>query len=385
MTVTVKMAIPTRPSLLAEFAKALSGARHVLLNLPGSGSNRAPNLVTLEIVGNLLQHASSVRTLTLALPFEDASFPRSLARAGFWAAMHQTTAVVKAHDERVIDTLRAWNPVDGPLGQVPLYASEVQWRPTTGRDLSSRRLEYKVGYIDRPEQRQPSFETADMFASTIADEIIEVAAGAARDTLTEDGVQCLRLLAQGVSTLVENVGEHAFDVNAVPEQLRAAIDGRDRRSALLITMTRGGGSGRRPSQNRLRLTVRDNGVSIPATVRWHQRFGGITDSQAIADRLLTRDASAAESDLKGLGYPDLVKVAVACLRLGWWIDLDVVTQDDAGPANTLLARYELRSQRESDQAVRTTLLRDVPFVGTSASVTILVPGSPTWLGELRGH
>jgi len=298
--------------------------------------------------------------------------------------LHRSEARKAVHDESLQQTFDAWDP-ESVAGQVSLFPSEIQWRPTTRADLSSRRLEHRVGFISRPDHRVAAFESADGFAEAISDEIAGVAAGASRDSFDSGVEEFGRLMARAISTWVENVGEHAFDMDVLDVTARHEAIARRRTASLLVTMTRGGGTTETPSrssQNRVRLTVQDNGVSIPSTVRGHGRLDGLQDAEAIIVRLLSESLrDETREDLKGIGYPDLIELARTCAAIGWDVSTEVITQADDMPGTTVIASGEL-PMTDDATAVKTTRIAGVPFVGTCATITIAVPGAPDWLAGL---
>jgi hypothetical protein len=386
------LVLPTSFDAIPEFAAALAQAEAVTLELPPGGSNRRPEPAIVSIVANLLQEATQLERITLS-PAKTPSRselvpPRSLSRGGLWLALHNSPAevVVEESEGHVSRLLRTWDPMTEPPGQGHLLASELQWRPTAPQDVSSRRVEYRVGFMDRPEQRLAAHDSPDEFAAAIASEVAAVAAGASRDALPDGSAEFARLMGRAISTWVENIDEHASDYDAIPQAPRRRALVRRRRSSLLVSMSRGGGSAEteaRSSHNRVSLTVRDNGVSIPSTVRGRKRLGGTSKSEAIVQHLLSSLTGEARSDLKGLGYPDLMKLAGSSLKLGWKSRFELMTQSDDDPKSLVLGSSKFLDGEDGPiPDVNVRVVEDTPFVGTSATITILVPGRPDWLGGI---
>ena len=185
--------------------------------------------------------------------------------------------------------------------------------------------------------------------------------------------------------MVENIDDHAFDFDCLPDAVAKSTHPRVPLTSLLVSLTRGGGSKAtkaRSSHNRLYVGVHDNGVSLPSTVRNRDRLGGLKDSVEIVSRLLENTITAeGRAPLRELGYPELILLGEKARSFGWGITLQVVTQLEDLPKDAIIVTRTLPPLHGVQKSPKTSAvtLTGVPFVGTSVGITISVPGQTDWL------
>lgn len=382
--------LPTSPRQLATLSSSL-GAEQLIVKLPPPGQTRYPDVPTTRVIAQLLQGSASLRAIRFtghssAEGPDPQESPRSLARAGFWSTL-AAKGIDVLPDPTTTSAADAlcWDPASLPVDHQPsLFGSELQWRKTRAGDVSTR-LEHRVGLLDRPDSRLASFDTADDLAGRIAFEILELTAGGVRGSETHEAIQFSRLLARAVATLIENVRDHAFDFDCLSSDERSIAELRAPLSALLISLTRGGGSrasSARESSNRVHVVIHDNGISIPTSVRQHGRLDGRTDSEEVVLALLENSlTNSGRGRLRGLGYPELLELAESSTERGWTVSLQVATQYADTPQDLIIGNREIGRKGSGDVA-SASVLRGVPFVGTSVVLTIKIPGRPDWLAEV---